>query len=112
VYVVFDTASPGGSARPDVAVLSLSEYLHHWRRIWSPGMIDVLEKVIDRVRQLPEDKQRFAAAILEHIASDGNDVYVLSQEEERLLQEGIDDLDSGRIASSAHVQSVLQKYRL
>jgi hypothetical protein len=75
-------------------------------------MIDVLEKVIDRVRQLPEDKQRFAAEILEHISADGSDVYVLSQEEERLLQEGIDDLDGGRVASPEQVDSVLQKYRL
>ena len=73
-------------------------------------MIKVLEKAIDKIRALPEDRQRYAAEMLEQIAS-GDGVYALSDEERRLLQEGLDELDRGEAATEAQARAVFDKYR-
>ena len=73
-------------------------------------MDKLLERAIEKVKALPEDRQRYAAEVLEHIAASSDDFYVLTEEEERLIDEGLDDLDAGRIASEAEVRAVFDKY--
>ena len=62
-------------------------------------MIKVLEEAIEKVRTLSEELQQQAAQVLEQIAAAGNDVYHLSDEERRLVREGLADLDAGRVVS-------------
>lgn len=72
-------------------------------------MIKILEKAIEKVRALPQDRQAYAALMLEEIAADTADEYRLSEEERRLNQEAIDELDRGESASEANVRSALRQ---
>ena len=74
-------------------------------------MIKALEVAFDKLKSLSEDRQRYAAEILERIASAPEDVYVLSQEEHGLIQEGLDELDRGEVVSDAEVRAMFDKYR-
>jgi hypothetical protein len=74
-------------------------------------MIKVLEQAIEKVKKLPKERQEYAAEILEQIAEAGEEVYVLSDEERRLVQEGLDELDRGEAATEAEVRAVFDKYR-
>jgi predicted transcriptional regulator len=74
-------------------------------------MIKVLEQAIEKIRRLPRERQEYAAEILEQIAEFGDDVYFLSDEERRLVREGLDELDRGEVASEAEVRAVFDRYR-
>lgn len=74
-------------------------------------MIKVLEQAIEKIKKLPRERQEYAAELLEQIAEGGEDVYVLSDEERRLVREGLDELDRGEFASEAEVRAVFDKYR-
>jgi predicted transcriptional regulator len=62
-------------------------------------MIEVLEQAIEKVRALSTDRQAYAAEVLEQIADVGDRVYQLTDDERRLVREGLADLDAGRIVS-------------
>ncbi len=74
-------------------------------------VIKVLEQAIEKVKKVPKERQEFAAEVLEQIAEAGEEVHVLSEEERRLVQEGLDELDRGEVASDAEVRAVFDKYR-
>ena len=74
-------------------------------------MIKVLEQAIEKIKKLPRERQEYAAELLEQIAETGEETYVLSDEERRLVQEGLDELDRGEMASDAEVRAVFDKYR-
>jgi hypothetical protein len=66
-------------------------------------MIKALEDAIEKARALPPDRQCEIAEVLEDLIRDAGNIYVLSSEEERLLDEGIADLHAGRIATDAEM---------
>jgi len=74
-------------------------------------MIKVLEQAIEKVKKLPRERQEYAAKVLERIAEAGEEIYFLSDEERRLVREGLDELDRGEAASEAEVRAVFDKYR-
>ncbi|HWE20545.1 MAG TPA: hypothetical protein VG758_25780 [Hyphomicrobiaceae bacterium] len=74
-------------------------------------MIKVLELAIEKVKKLPKERQEYAAEVLELIAEAGEEVYLLTDEERLLVQEGLDELDGGEAASEAEVRRVFDKYR-
>lgn len=74
-------------------------------------MIKVLEQAIEKVKKLPKEQQEYAAEVLERIAETGDGVYALTDEERRLVREGLDELDRGEAASEAEVRAVFDKYR-
>ena len=74
-------------------------------------MIKALEQAIEKVKALPQERQEYAAEVLEEIASADNAVYPLSDEERRLVREGLAELDRGEVASEADVRAVFDKYR-
>ncbi len=74
-------------------------------------MIKVLEQAIEKVKKLPKERQEYAAEVLERIAEAAEEVYVLSDEERRLVREGLDELDRGEVATEAEVRAVFDKYR-
>ena len=67
-------------------------------------MIKVLEQAIEKVRVLSEERQQQAAQVLEQIAAAGDEVYRLTNEERRLVREGLDDLNAGLVVSDADMQ--------
>ena len=73
-------------------------------------MIKALEKAIEKVRNLPEDQQRYAAHVLEQIAST-DELYRLTEEERRLVREGLADLDAGRIVTDADMDAFWRRHR-
>jgi hypothetical protein len=74
-------------------------------------MIKVLEQAIEKIKKLPRERQEYAAELLEQIADLDEDVYVLSDDERRLVREGLDELDRGEVASEAEVRAVFDRYR-
>ena len=74
-------------------------------------MIKVLEQAIEKVKTLSEAEQRYAAQLLEQLASTDDEVYVLSDDEKRLVQEARDEIDQGKGATPAQVRAVYDKYR-
>ena len=74
-------------------------------------MMKVLEQAIEKVKSLSRERQEYAAEVLEQIAEAGDAVYRLSDEERRLVREGLAELDRGEAASDAEVRAVFDKYR-
>lgn len=75
-------------------------------------MIKALERAIEKVKALSEERQEYAAELLEQVANAGDDaMYRLSDEERRLVREGLAELDRGEVASEAEVRAVFDKYR-
>ncbi len=74
-------------------------------------MIKALEQAIEKVKALSAERQEHAAELLEPIASGSDDVYQLSENERRLVREGLAELERGDIATEAEVRAVFDKYR-
>lgn len=72
-------------------------------------MIKPLEQAIQKVRQLPEDKQRLAAAVLEEIAQPGEEPYVLSDKEMAVLAPALERALNRDVASDAAVDALWKK---
>jgi hypothetical protein len=51
-------------------------------------MINALEQAIEKVKKLPRERQEYAAEVLEQIDGAGDEVYILTDEERRLVREG------------------------
>lgn len=63
------------------------------------------------MKALSPERQEYAAEVLEQIAAAGEGIYHLSDEERRLVQEGLAELDRGEFASESEVRAVFDKYR-
>ena len=74
-------------------------------------MIKALEKAVELVGALSPVRQEYAAEVLRLIAESGDGVYRLSDDERRLVREGLAELDRGEYASEAEVSAVFDKYR-
>ena len=73
-------------------------------------MNERLEAVLKRARSWPEEKQAWAARLLEDLESETeDDVYVLSSEEKADLEEALKEIENGEIASDAEVEAVFRK---
>lgn len=75
------------------------------------GMIKALEQAVDKVKSLSDERQRYAAEVLERIVAAGDGVHQLTEEERRLVREGLDELDRGEVATDAEVRAVFDRYR-
>ena len=74
-------------------------------------MIKSLENAVQKLSAQSEQRQRYAAAVLERIASAPDDIHVLSEAERHLVEEGLAELDKGEVATEAEVRAVFDKYR-
>lgn len=74
-------------------------------------MIKALEQAVEKVKSLSDERQRYAAEVLERIAAAGDTVHELTEEERRLVREGLDELERGDVAAEAEVRAVFDKYR-
>ena len=74
-------------------------------------MIKALEQAVEKVKKLSEERQEYAAAVLEQIAESGEGFYTLTDEERRLVREGLEQLDRGELATDAEVRAVFDKCR-
>ena len=74
-------------------------------------MIKVLEQAIEKVKALSPERQEYAAKVLEQIAEAGDGAYRLSDEERRLVREGLADLDAGRVVSDEDMAAFWARHR-
>lgn len=74
-------------------------------------MIKVLEEAIERLRELPEEQQRYVARLIEEMTDEASPIYVLDDDERRLVREGLDDLDAGRVVSEADMKAFWNRNR-
>jgi hypothetical protein len=74
-------------------------------------MIKALEAAIEKVKALSEERQQYVAHVLEQIGAAQDEVYKLSDEEKRLVREGLANLDAGRIVSDADMAAFLDRHR-
>lgn len=74
-------------------------------------MIKVLEQAIEKVKAPSTERQEYAAEVLEQIADAGDTVYQLSDEERRMVREGLAELDRGQFATESEVRAVFDKYQ-
>jgi len=75
------------------------------------AVIKVLEQAIERVRTLSEERQKYAARVLEQIAEAGDGVYRLTDAERRIVRQGTDDLEAGRIVSDDEMARFWDRHR-
>jgi hypothetical protein len=73
-------------------------------------MIKALKDAIEKARALPPERQSEIADVLEDMVRGAGDVYVLSAEERALVEEGIADLDAGRIATDAEMDAFRRRH--
>jgi predicted transcriptional regulator len=75
-------------------------------------MIKALERAIEKIKTLSKERQEYAAEVLEQIAEGGDEeIYRLSDEERRLVDEGLADLDAGRVVSEEEMARFWDRHR-
>lgn len=74
-------------------------------------MIKVLEQAIEKVKALSPERQHDVAQVIEQMAEAGEAGHRLSDEERRLIEEGIAAAERGEFASEADVRALLNRYR-
>ncbi len=74
-------------------------------------MIKALEQAIEKIKTLSKERQEYAAEVLEQIAEAGDEIYRLSDEERRLVREGVAELDAGHGVSGAEMTEFWNRYR-
>ena len=82
--------------------------------MWYDGaMIKVLEQAIEKVKKLPEDRQAYAAEVLEQIVADaGDEVFVIPDEHMPAVLEGLAQAERGEFASDKDMAALLKKWRV
>ena len=72
-------------------------------------MTKVLEDAIAKVRKLPEERQAYAAEILEHIASAGSDVFMVPEQHRAAVLEGLGQAERGEFVSDEEMAALWKK---
>ena len=76
-------------------------------------MIQKLERMIEVIKTWPEARQDDAVAVLEAMAArDGDQTYVLSQQERQAIEASRTQARRGEFATDAEVAAVLRKHGL
>ncbi len=75
-------------------------------------MTKSLEQAVEKVKKLSKERQDYAAEVLDLIAEAGDEIYMLTDEERRLVREGLDELARGETGTDAEVRAVFDKYRV
>ena len=74
-------------------------------------MTKVLEDAIEKVRKLPEDRQAYAAELLEQIAAAGSDPFVVPEEHRAAVLAGLRQAASGEFVSDEEMAVLWKKCR-
>ena len=72
-------------------------------------MIKVLKQAIEKVNGLSEDRQEYAALLLEDLAAD-SDPAPLSAEMKAMIRQGLEDVRNRRFVAPAAMQALLDRY--
>jgi predicted transcriptional regulator len=72
-------------------------------------MIKMLEQAIEKIRNLPEDRQADAAEILEQMAADDGSVFKVPKDDRAAIAEGLEQLKRGEFASDDDMSALWKK---
>jgi predicted transcriptional regulator len=72
-------------------------------------MTKVLEDVIEKLRRLPEDRQAYAAEVLEQIVASDGDLFVVPDEHRSAVLEGLEQADRGEFATDQEMAALWKK---
>ena len=72
-------------------------------------MMKILEEAIEKVRRLPEDRQVYAAEVLEQIAAAGGGVFPVPQGHRAAVLEGLGEAERGEYVSDEEMASLWKK---
>ena len=72
-------------------------------------MIKVLEQAIEKLKKLPEERQAYAAEVLEQIAAQEAGVFEIPDEHIAAVMEGLDQAERGEFASDEEIEALLRK---
>jgi predicted transcriptional regulator len=72
-------------------------------------MTRVLEDAIEKVRQLPEDRQAYVAEVLEQIAAAGSDVFTVPEDHRAAVLEGLEQAERGEFVSDEEMAAIWKK---
>lgn len=73
-------------------------------------MIKDLTEVLEKVRSLPEEQQRYLVRVIEELVGESESYNQLTDEERRLVQEGLDAADAGRIVPDAEMDAFWNRH--
>ena len=73
------------------------------------GMIKVLEKAIEQIKDLSPERQAYAALVLNQIASDDDTPFEVPAEHRAAILEGLAQADRGEFASDTEVERALRR---
>lgn len=74
-------------------------------------MIEELARAIEKIKALPPERQADAADALERIAEAARVPLPLTPEERALIEEGLADLDAGRVVPDAEMAAFWDRHR-
>jgi predicted transcriptional regulator len=72
-------------------------------------MMKVLEQAIEKVKKLPEDRQAYAAEVLEQIAASSDGVFEIPEEHLTGVLEGLEQAKRGDFASDEDMARLWKK---
>ena len=72
-------------------------------------MIKVLQDAIKKVKKLPQDRQAYAAEVLEQIAAAGSGVFVVPDEHRAAALEGLAQAERGEFVSDEEMAALWKK---
>jgi hypothetical protein len=72
-------------------------------------MTKVLEDAIEKVRQLPEDRQAYVAEVLEQIAAAGSDLFIIPDDHRAAVLEGLGQAERGEFATDEEMAALWKK---
>jgi len=72
-------------------------------------MTKVLEDAIEKVRRLPEDRQAYAAEVLEQIDAAGSDLFIIPDDHRAAVLEGLAQAERGEFATDEEMAALWKK---
>ena len=72
-------------------------------------MIKVLEQAIEKLKDLPAERQAYAAEVLEHIAAGNRSTFKVPDDHRAAVVEGLEQARRREFASDAAVDNLLRR---
>jgi predicted transcriptional regulator len=72
-------------------------------------MMKILEDAIEKVRKLPEERQAYAAEVLEQIAAVSSDVFTVPDGHRAAVLEGLEQAEHGDFTNDEEMAALWKK---
>jgi len=72
-------------------------------------MVKMLEKAIEKVKELPTERQVYAAEVLEQIAAGAGGVFMIPDEHRAMVEKGLAQAERGELLDEREVDAKLRR---